>query len=243
MPAVARALVLRDDRTPEMQLAADELARRGIGVERFLAKKLARRQVPLDRACPVIGGVDEVELALKQLGVEPPAESCYPDALAPWLLRRVWPSTLGEVEDAVRAGAEVFVKPRGRIKRFTGRVLDGPSLGFLAGVSRRQEVWCSAPVEWRAEHRAFVVDGEIRDVRPYAGDGTPPDRAIVDACVAAWTATGRAACGYAIDFGVLADGRTALVEVNDGYAIGAYGVAPGDYVDVLLARWDELTRG
>lgn len=29
--------------------------------------------------------------------------------------------------------------------------------------------------------------------------------------------------GYGIDFGVTDDGRTLLIEVNDGYALGSYG--------------------
>lgn len=50
-----------------------------------------------------------------------------------------------------------------------------------------------------------------------------------------------AARGYGIDFGVLADGRTALVEVNDGYGLGNYGLAKETYLDLCVARWQELT--
>lgn len=31
-----------------------------------------------------------------------------------------------------------------------------------------------------------------------------------------------------------------LVEVNDGYSIGAYELEPAPYLDVLIARWCEL---
>ena len=38
----------------------------------------------------------------------------------------------------------------------------------------------------------------------------------------------------------LDDGRTVLVELNDGYSIGAYDLEAGPYLDVLIARWCEL---
>ena len=45
---------------------------------------------------------------------------------------------------------------------------------------------------------------------------------------------------YALDVGVLSTGETALVEVNDAYGIGAYGIAAEHYYTFLKARWDEL---
>lgn len=41
---------------------------------------------------------------------------------------------------------------------------------------------------------------------------------------------------------MLDDGRTVLVEVNDGYGLGSYELDPDRYLDVILARWLELTR-
>ncbi|MGM7644396.1 ATP-grasp domain-containing protein [Nocardia sp. JW2] len=43
-----------------------------------------------------------------------------------------------------------------------------------------------------------------------------------------------------MDFGVLANGDTALVEVNDGYALGAYRIAADHYTELVMARWREL---
>ena len=49
--------------------------------------------------------------------------------------------------------------------------------------------------------------------------------------------------GFVIDFGVLADGSVALLEVHDGYSFGIYEPhATSAGVDVLLARWAELAR-
>ena len=44
-----------------------------------------------------------------------------------------------------------------------------------------------------------------------------------------------------MDFGVTADGRTLMIEVNDGYSLGCYGLLYLDYAKLLSARWAELT--
>jgi hypothetical protein len=38
-------------------------------------------------------------------------------------------------------------------------------------------------------------------------------------------------------------GQTALVEVNDGFGLGSYGLEAGLYLDLVLARWAELVGG
>jgi hypothetical protein len=228
---------------PEMKLVFDEVTRQGWDVRTFIPKHLEQRRVPLSREALVVADVPLFESALKQLGVQPPKENCYPPELTEFLHRRIWPSTMKALEAKFLTidGFEVFAKPRGRIKRFTGRMLDAGAFSTLAHVSRHLEVWCSEIISFASEHRAFVVDGVIRDVRPYCGNETVPSREVIERCVALWTQTGQAARGYGIDFGVLRDGRTALVEVNDGFALGAYGLAPKDYVELLVARWEQLT--
>jgi hypothetical protein len=46
--------------------------------------------------------------------------------------------------------------------------------------------------------------------------------------------------GYGIDFGVLTDGRTVLVEVNEGYSLSPYGLESTEYAELLEARWLQL---
>lgn len=47
---------------------------------------------------------------------------------------------------------------------------------------------------------------------------------------------------YAIDVGVMDDGRTLVVEVNTSCSIGSYGLNVIDYAKFKSARWAELTR-
>lgn len=159
-----RALVQRSgDGTflPEMKLAFDELTRAGWAVSTFIPKHLERRRVALTRDTLMVADVPLFESALRQLGIEPPQENCYPPELSDFLHRRVWPSTMKALEASFlgTSGFEVFAKPRGRIKRFTGRMLDVPTCNgmrtdarWVRGTGRpaprgRHTVWspCSGP--------------------------------------------------------------------------------------------------
>jgi hypothetical protein len=55
-------------------------------------------------------------------------------------------------------------------------------------------------------------------------------------------ASGQMPVSYSLDVGVMEDGRTALVECNDGWALGYYkgDLRPLDYFKMLDARWQEL---
>ena len=82
--------------------------------------------------------------------------------------------------------------------------------------------------------------GDITD--DDGGDERVADGEVIRDCVDRLTQSGTAASAYAIDFGVLRDGRTVLLEVNDGYSLGRYGCPPDAYVDVLGTRWAELVE-
>jgi hypothetical protein len=108
-------------------------------------------------------------------------------------------------------------------------------------VSDHTPVVCSDVVNWKTEHRAYVVRGQIVGIRHYLGDPhVPIDRATVDQAVAQFEASGQAPAGYGIDLGVLSTGQTALVEVNDGYSLGSYGLDDASYADLIVARWQQL---
>src|SRR4051794_24684641 len=81
----------------EIELVSAELSRRGIPFEYFLEKRLLRKQVPLAPDVLVVGHIPVVMQALRQLGIAPPPTNDYPESLAPWLHRRIWKTTAGEI--------------------------------------------------------------------------------------------------------------------------------------------------
>ena len=182
----------------------------------------------------ICGWVRTVLLALDQLDVTPPTPLDYPAALVPWLHRRVDRATLASLCALTRP---VFVKPADQAKLFDGRIVH-PGDTITPRQSPDTPVWVSEVVDWRSEWRAYVSDGSVIGAFPYRGDWRlAPTWIELDAMVGAWT---DAPCCYALDIGVLADGRTALIEANDAWALGNYGLLPIIYARLLRQRWDQL---
>lgn len=229
--------------TASNRLGAEERAAVHHFGENVLActdKHLDRGRHKLASTDLVVGGLPLVRAALRQFGREVPEPLDYPAALHPWLHRELRRSTLAAVMAHVEnTGNVAFVKPSSRTKRFTGFVLEDPYDYRVAGVSRREPVWVSSVVRFLSEYRYYVLDGQVVTCG-VAVPGPEPDSNEVRKAVAAYEAAG-APRAYALDFGVLLSGATALVEANDAFSLGLYpGADPDAYLEALAARWGEL---
>ena len=231
----------------EEALVVQELKRRHIPYTLYTEKRIHRRQLPLDDTSLLVGDMPCVYGALKQLHIPIPSPNSYPHALKRFLHRKMWTCTLEALEVSLRQGADIalFAKPTSKEKRFTGQVFSSEhDLFAVQGISRKEPLVCSEVVRWMSEYRAYVVDGKIRACDHYAGDDSILlDDVELQHAVAALEASHEAYAGYAIDFGVLHTGETALVELNDGFAVGAYAIGAKDYTDMIIARWQELLKG
>ncbi len=229
----------------EIKSLSAGLARLGIPCTLFLEKQLQRRQLPLEKESLVAGNIPVVLGALRQLGITPPEPDDYPECLRPWLHRRMWKSVVRDVVAKLQEGESplFFAKPFDKHKRFRGHVFESwDDLRALGGASDGAAVVCSEVVVWKSEYRVYVVRGRIADVRHYAGDpACAIDQKEVRDAISCFEASGEAPGGYGIDFGVLSGGQTALVEVNDGYSLGCYGLDDGLYTELIVTRWMELT--
>jgi len=229
---------------PEVKSLAAELRRRNIPFRFFLEKQLQRGQLQLQPTTLVAGHIPVVMSALRQIGVNPPPPDDYPTSLRPWLHRRTWTSTVKDVVHQLQEGVSTpfFAKPLGRFKRFRGHIFSSwDDLRALGGASDNTELACSEEVHWKTEHRIYVVEGGIVGIRHYLGDSNiSPDHKQVDQAVSTFESSGEAPAGYGIDFGVLENGQTALVEVNDGYSLGSYGLEDHHYANLIIARWHQL---
>jgi hypothetical protein len=153
----------------------------------------------------------------------------------------VWAATWGDICGSCdRAEPPVFVKPLRDPKAFPARVVAAfRDLIPLSHLPADFAVLASEPIEFVSEWRFFVLGGRVVGAGWYAGDPlTFPDAGVVAEAVRVWGAA--APAGYGIDFGVAADGRTLLVEVNDGYSLGCLGLRGELYSRLLEARWVEL---
>jgi len=125
-------------------------------------------------------------------------------------------------------------------KVFTGRVVNGTHDLIGIGLPFDYPIWISEVVEFIAEWRCFVLDGRVLDVRPYTGDYHAQfDPSVIDKAISCWK---DAPIAYGLDIGVTRDGRTLVVEVNDGYALGNYGLSPLNSINFHKARWKEMVK-
>ncbi len=230
--------------TVEARALLDTFASKGVPTTPFSLKQLRRKRLPLSRHTLVAGDHDVMRAAFQQLEIDGPWLPTYPPGTQPFLRRSVSRSSLAAARQHVDStGERMFIKPADAHKRFTGFVYEPHAGSFqFDGASGQTQVWCSTPVEFGAEFRAYVVNGEIVGVCPYEGttadveEPTNIARQIVDAMRIA----GSLVAGFSIDVGQLEDGY-ALVECNDGFALGLYdGLPHAAYTRLIEARWLEL---
>lgn len=188
----------------------------------------------------VAGYIGDVFRGLKKLGRPIPEPIDYPEPLIDFLGRRIWSGTL---DDVTRSPQRVFVKPKEQ-KAFTGFVWGNDHVSRMRVVSHHGHtpVWISEPLVIVSEYRSFILNGEILGCRIYKGDWSKaPARSVVESAVAAMLPT--APVAFCLDWGVTDEGRTILVEANDSFAFGPYGLHPGYVAHMLSARWFELCGG
>lgn len=190
----------------------------------------------------VYGSVAVVRDAIRRAGHPAPTNLDFPASLSQFVGRSVSQATMGEVRHWEQGESDrlpVHVKPRDRHKLFTGKVLR--SFGdfiTLAGVPDNEPVIVQEVVSLASEWRATILRGRVMNVSHYKGDALLfPDSELIQKAVDTFS---DAPIGYGMDWGITTDHKTILVEVNDGFALGNYGVRGHQYTAMIECRWREL---
>jgi len=188
----------------------------------------------------LVGGIGNVRKRLEQLGCgRTQGEIDYPNALAGYLGRKVWSTTINELFQD-KESWNVFIKPKDTTKKFAGTVVK-EYIDFIGLVEENEDtsIWCSEIVDFKTEWRCFIRYGEILDIRRYKGawDSTL-DASVIEKAISDFK---DAPAAYGMDFGVDQEGNMKLVEINDGHSLGTYGISSVNYAKFLSARWSELT--
>ncbi|QQQ36186.1 ATP-grasp domain-containing protein [Streptococcus mitis] len=186
----------------------------------------------------VVDYITETRALLKMMGLNVPVYD-YPIELKEFYGRKIYAGILGEIVNIPDNWGK-FIKPKAGSKVFTGRVVNGTHDLIGIGLPFDYPIWISEVVEFIAEWRCFVLDSQVLDVRPYTGDYHAHfDASVIDEAISCWK---DAPVAYGLDIGVTRDGRTLVVEVNDGYALGNYGLSPLNSVNFHKARWKEMVK-
>ncbi len=199
----------------------------------------------LDALTPVVAGIPVVWRALQTLNVQVGALQTIPDGLQKFAGRAFGGCTLGDIRARFAEGAQssgVFIKPCAPLgKLFGGHVVARfRDLIETASFPDETPVWWSDALQLRGEFRGFVLRGELVGWRHYFGDfRCAADFSRVEAALTQWS-TRPIAC--AMDWALTGEGETVLVEVNDAYSLGCYGLAPHLYAPMLAQRWREIVE-
>lgn len=184
----------------------------------------------------LVGFVNDVHQALTKINRPIPQTIDYPPVLQDWLHRSI---TKVHLSDLLARNNKIFVKPVSE-KLFTGFVWP-TYIQRVCGLPEDTELLVSEVVEFKSEYRTFVLDGKILDCRRYKGDWSLAlDKDLTLAAVEVMSSWEGCPKAYCLDLGVTNTSNCCLVEVNDAYSFGTYGLNDCLYAQMLEARWDEL---
>jgi hypothetical protein len=204
-------------------------------------ENLAYQKISEDKTAIAVGGINYIRGIFKGLGVVQPKIDNPHIHLPQYLGREVCEATWSEIEQL--DSFPFFIKPLEDHKLFTGYVVKTPQELLHAKLRVTlpdTKFVLSECVEFISEFRCFVLEGKLVGCKNYAGDfRVMPDFDIIENAIIDYQAQ---PAGYSIDFGVTSDGRTLLIEMNDGFGLSAYGLNKIIYCKILEARWDEIMK-
>lgn len=148
--------------------------------------------------------------------------------------------TLAEAHKRIADGSKLFIKPV-EIKMFTGLILDGAQYSCLKGLPDDTKVMAYEPFKEQieSEWRIYIRDHKMIDARNYSGDFMiGPNYQYVHEVIKENKTS--FPCAYTIDVGILESNENVVIEYNDMWSIGNYGIPNDLYLRALRARYFEI---
>jgi hypothetical protein len=135
----------------------------------------------------------------------------------------------------------LFIKPATQIKAFTGFVATDTLIFDVWLEGYKGDLIVQNVIDIESEYRVYVNNNKIVGCKHYAGNCLRfPQRKFIEN-VFEKTKEILEHHSYTIDIGVLDDGTSVLIELNDGWAIGNYGLDPKTYYLFVRDRWLQMT--
>jgi len=192
----------------------------------------------------VHGGINGVTTALAGLGIAKPVALNPVKHLPSYLVREVNIMTLGELRvncfDST-ATLPMYIKPLRINKDFDAFCVTKEwDLNYLKSLDDSYEILGSEVVTFVSEYRCFVNRGKLVGAKHYTGDfrvspyWSTVERAITD--------FKNPPVSYTLDFGITDLGSTQLIEINDGFGLGSYGLNPITYCKFIRDWWSDRTN-
>lgn len=224
-------------------ISKQPLIDRGYTIVPFDGDDMDRSLVPMNiniNTDICIGSVQATVKFFELCGIKTPKYLGYPEHLKPYLGRKIEHTTFGKLG----TDFPFFVKPSNDVKMFTGDVVENPKhLEYLLKFGEclpDTPVLKSEIVEFITEYRIFISLGKVYGMKHYKGDYMK----FIDTNVILNMINDFTNCpsAFTLDVGLTNDGRTLLVEVNDMWAIGSYGLDGKDYSLLCERRMKEILK-
>jgi hypothetical protein len=215
--------------------AAEGFRELGYEVRKFNVSEIP--DLDLSRDTIVHGNIGTVWAAWDRIGVSRPQYLNFPEELMHFARRTMWRSNLGDIRSLKRV--PVFIKPIDEGKAFTGHVVrEFRDLIETAAFPDEFPILAQESVNMVSEWRLFVLKCDIIGIGHYKGDPLSfPDAGFMKSALSQYT---NPIAAHSMDFAVLSDGHSALIELNDGYSLGHYGLPPIRYARMVEARWNQV---
>tara|TARA_R110000772_G_scaffold72029_1_gene157394 strand:- start:307 stop:1074 length:768 start_codon:yes stop_codon:yes gene_type:complete len=197
--------------------------------------------IALTKETVVHGGIKGVRKCFDILNVLQPPIHNPQDYLPEYCDRNFRTSTLGEVNTNSVGSYPYFIKPLSDHKLFTGFVLNNDMDKLkLYGLPPETPILVSDYINMVSEYRCFIHKGKLVGSKNYTGDFTKNiDYDIVNNAINDYK---EQPIGYSLDFALTDNGETTLIEINDGFALGSYGLNPIVYCKIIMDRWNEIVK-
>jgi hypothetical protein len=172
----------------------------------------------------VVGYIGDIQKAFKNLEIPIPDTIDYPEELESFFARKIKKIEYKDIPQQY----PYFIKPITH-KTFTGKVIR--EFRDLIGIPETELYYTEDILDIQSEYRVYIQDKEILGIKHYKGNPyiSPKEKTIKE-MISKYTSQPNT---YTLDVGVTKDRKTILIEANQGYSVGNYGLSEIQYAKFL----------
>lgn len=204
-------------------------------------------EVPTSKFNIVVSNIEDTNKYFNRFGIPPKQALNIPDQLNKYDYLRRGIGTFDmkyfreNYKDILKTNGGIFIKPNGRSKEFIAGVMKKPeTIDCFKNISDDCPILLSEVIDIVSEYRGYVYDKKLQGLYWYTGDFKKfPDTDLIDEMIEKYTDQ---PAGFSLDVGITNNGQTVLIECNDGWSLGNYGLSPSKYKKLLTKRWIEIFK-
>lgn len=206
-------------------------------------------EVPLNRNTLLVSSIEETKEWFRRMNwIENPEIPTIPHELSnfEYVGREIRYRDMKYVRSLQEDSFPIFVKPV-NLKQFNAGVINNiHQIGWIEP-NLPDDTPCitSEVIEILSEYRCYIIDGKCEGIYHYLGDIFQfPDSEFILKCIKDFKSAPKA---YSLDIGITSyqmkrGKQNIVIECNDFWSLGNYGLSPKLYCRGLMIRWRELLQ-